>query len=243
MVESPDDVIAIIALGEAAWGQLVGVRETEWLEFKGQPYAIQEVYGRLALAEDVASLANTVGGLIVIGVATQRDATTNADTGDEIRPIPVARLNLQQLEDLIAEYVTPVPEQLSLHLWQDSSGERAIATIHVPRQDSARKYFLVTHGVAENGNVLANHVGLFERIGASCRAMSTDRVYELIRQGRRILDESDTSSRAPPYSEEAPDTARKARVVPADSGDDKDANSLVAWTEEARQRAFPSEGD
>lgn len=240
VVESPDDIIAILAQGEVAWNQLVDVRESEWLEFKSQPYAVQEIYGKLDLAEDVACLANTLGGLIVIGVATRRDAITNTDTVDDIRPIPIGRLDLQQLEDLIAEYVTPIPEQLSLHLWQDGTGERAIATIHVPRQDSARKYFLVTHGVAEDGTALANHVGLFQRVGTSCRAMSTDRVYELVRQGRRVLDDGDHGR--VPLNPPEPDVVDAVQAERHEVRDDSGPEGLTEWIERARRRAFPEGG-
>lgn len=187
-ITSPDDVIAALAQGESGWAALEGLPESDWLEFKGEPYRLQEPYGRLALAQDTACFANAGGGVLVIGVRTERDSNTNADIASEIRPIDFGLLDLQSMQDIIAQYVHPLPTGLTLRRWPDAAGHKGLASIHVPAQDSAAKYFLVATGQDEDGRPLANHVGLFIRTGAHCRALGTETVYELIREGRRARE-------------------------------------------------------
>jgi hypothetical protein len=55
---------------------LVGVSESAWLDAKESPYALDGLKQKLELAKDVNALANSIGGIIVLGFDTARDALT-----------------------------------------------------------------------------------------------------------------------------------------------------------------------
>jgi Putative DNA-binding domain len=59
------------ALGVLEGGRadvLVGLSETDWIDFKREPYK-KDDHGKLELAKDVAAFANADGGLLLLGVA------------------------------------------------------------------------------------------------------------------------------------------------------------------------------
>jgi hypothetical protein len=52
--------------------RLIGARKCAWLDAKGQPYQLDQPRSAAELAKDVAALANTGGGVIVVGLRTRR---------------------------------------------------------------------------------------------------------------------------------------------------------------------------
>jgi predicted HTH transcriptional regulator len=48
---------------------LIGTPEGAWLDAKESPYVLETPKQKLKLAKDVASLANAVGGIIVLGLS------------------------------------------------------------------------------------------------------------------------------------------------------------------------------
>ena len=185
-INSVDDVIALLAKGEADWGGLVGVAENAWLEFKEQLHlATNAPRDKLELAKDVDCLANAEGGVLVVGVSTKADPNTNADIAAEVKPFPAATTNIEQIESIIREYIYPDIQGLVVQRWPTVDAQKCLVSIHVPRQDQGRKYFLVTRGMDDNGSLLGNHVGVFVRTGSRCGHLSPERIYELMQQSKQ----------------------------------------------------------
>lgn len=127
-----------------------GVAESFDLDFK------QTLYGRgdsdkRALAGDVAALANTAGGVIVVGVAEDDQARATAADGVDLSDAEKARM-LQ----VIASGVSPMPavEILAVPVGQtpppddgnSELGERGYFLIAVPRSLAAPHAVLVNDG-------------------------------------------------------------------------------------------------
>lgn len=53
---------------------LIGLWESVWLEAKESPYILDAPKQKLELAKDVSALANSIGGIIVLGFDTARDS-------------------------------------------------------------------------------------------------------------------------------------------------------------------------
>ena len=66
-----EEALEILMSGE--FDQFVGVRESIEVEFKREPYRLEQDDQKFELAKDASAMANAAGGVIVIGVRTQRD--------------------------------------------------------------------------------------------------------------------------------------------------------------------------
>jgi predicted HTH transcriptional regulator len=78
-----EEAIAVLESGN--FEAFVGVEEDLEGEFKGEPYQLDQDVEKFELAKDCSALANASGGVIVIGVRTNRHAESPTDVGDEIR--------------------------------------------------------------------------------------------------------------------------------------------------------------
>ena len=86
------EVQKILSSGD--FDEFIGALEDEQLEFKASPYQLDKDQGKMELAKDVSALANTAGGIIVIGVQTERNPTVQ---GDEAKKIGCFIENLKPL--------------------------------------------------------------------------------------------------------------------------------------------------
>jgi len=126
----PDDVVASIEAGNE--DLLIGEPETEHVDFKEQPYLLATDKGKWELAKDVAALANSGGGCLVIGVATTTPADREEEIASEIKPFPVAMVDLQQMRTTIdaASGVYPVLKRVDIRRF-DRTGGKALAVVRV----------------------------------------------------------------------------------------------------------------
>lgn len=85
------------ALAQGRWGDVTGTHETDWVDFKRDPYQLGAAKGDWELAKDVASLANTRGGVIVVGFDTCPLASMATDVVTEHRPTRRALVNGDQI--------------------------------------------------------------------------------------------------------------------------------------------------
>ena len=76
-----DEVMGILISGD--FQSILGIREDVRVEFKRELDLRQES-GRHKLAKAVSALANSGGGLLVVGVGTERDPTTRSDYASQI---------------------------------------------------------------------------------------------------------------------------------------------------------------
>ena len=111
----------------------VGEREGLELEFKGEPYQVDQEAEKFELAKDVSALANGGGGVIVIGVRTERKEESPLDEATRIRPFPRELVDTSRYEALIAERVYPPLQGLRVEFKPSADGgERGLVLIEVP---------------------------------------------------------------------------------------------------------------
>src|SRR5688500_9475154 len=93
---SPTEVLEALATRQV--GTIIGTSEHDTVECKSAPYRLGEDRQRIELAKDVSGLANADGGLILIGVATQRREDTREDVVRAISPFDRTLLDSEQYQ-------------------------------------------------------------------------------------------------------------------------------------------------
>jgi Putative DNA-binding domain len=140
---------------------LLGQAESHWLECKQQPHRDDE-RGKLELAKDVASFANSRnGGLLVIGLSTKRRG--EQDIIAALRPFPVAGKRAGALRRILDHRIYPPVENLEIDFV--GYGEtKAIVTVFVPGQPIELRPFLV-RGAIVDGKVIGSLISVVRRRG------------------------------------------------------------------------------
>ncbi|MEX2210602.1 MAG: hypothetical protein WD689_02400 [Gaiellaceae bacterium] len=122
---------------------LVGLYESAWLEAKRAPYNLADEAHRLELALDVAALANSEsGGLLVIGLATKKDRD-----GDRIAKVTPTRLDLinpSRYRQHLDRLIYPAISGLELHTIRHEADGLGLLAIEVPVQPEEIRPFLVS---------------------------------------------------------------------------------------------------
>jgi schlafen family protein len=188
---TPSAVVDLLRTGRSA--ELIGQRESPQLEFKLEPYRLADDRQKYELAKDVSALANAAGGVIVVGIRTQRDETHPWDRAVEIRPFPSDLVNAQQYGDVLQAWIYPPLEGVEIQSHPDPNrADHSLASILAPAQRPSVSPFLVAKAVSEEGRVVGSLVGYFERRGPDARPLSVHEIHGMLRDARlfrRVLDE------------------------------------------------------
>jgi hypothetical protein len=180
---SPAEILAILENGN--FHELVGVVEDECLEFKGEPYILKRDYPKLELAKDVSGLANTPnGGLILIGVRTERVDTHIGDEIVEVRPIPKNLIDRKQYHDILKQWIYPEVSGVEVK-WFPSpdDAERGLAVIIIPRQTPTSQPFLLTRTMTDTGKRTELVFGYVERRRAHVQPRTVHELQMLLCDG------------------------------------------------------------
>lgn len=162
--------------------RLIGVRECAWLDAKGQPYQLDQPKSAAELAKDVAALANTGGGVIVVGLRTRREGSS--EVIDEVRPVPAGLIDRDRYRKLVRERVFPFVRDFSTW-WLQAGDERGLLVIDVPAQLPRDKPFVVS-GSPGSGVVDACSVAVPLRDDDGTHWLSSQELHRLLTDGWNI---------------------------------------------------------
>ncbi|MBV9880968.1 MAG: ATP-binding protein [Gemmatirosa sp.] len=166
-------------------GSLIGLEEGIRFEAKrAAAYRIDSAASRYELAKDVSALANANGGMIVIGVATERAESEMLDRVSALDLVPPDAVKPSALEGIIREHVHPPIPDLSVSWVEDVAGRGlGVVVIRVPAQQHDVKPFL-TLRVVEDGHVIKQTVvGYAIRVESGAEPFSPTRLHEAMKQG------------------------------------------------------------
>lgn len=179
---SKEEVNAILASGE--FDQLKGAREGELLECKGSPYRLDQEHQKLELAKDVSALANARGGIILIGVHTERDVSRPGfDEIKDVSPFESALTDPERYHNVLKEWIYP---PLSVEItWYPSKAEptKGLVGITVPVQAETKRPFLIARTIDARGKKRELVFGYAERRRANAEPTSVEEIYRMIRDG------------------------------------------------------------
>jgi hypothetical protein len=155
---------ALDTLERKAFDEFLACEEDIELEFKGEPYRLDEDTQKFELAKDVSAMANADGGVIVIGVRTETQTLAPVDVATAIRPVKRALLDEVRTRQVVAERIYPrIPGVvIRFHPLPDDE-TNGLLSIEVPPQPTALKYFLVQRPVTDDGRVRGWLVGVMIR--------------------------------------------------------------------------------
>jgi hypothetical protein len=117
------------------------VAEAFDLDFKAELYGNSD-RDRRALATDVAALANTAGGLLVVGIEEDRQARAVAAPG-----VTVADDQITRILQTVGSLVVPLPVFEPLPILMPGSDDHGFLVIAVPRSPMAPHAVIVNQGL------------------------------------------------------------------------------------------------
>ena len=160
--------------------------ETEHLDFKSEPYRLDQDLQKQELAKDVSGLANAGGGVILIGFKTTKDAAVLGDYVTELRPIPGAHFRKEQYQSIIQEWIYP-PPNVTLS-WFASGDDRGFAAIEVLSGDQEHLPHLIKRVVSEDGRRIEIVFGYVQRRRVNVEPSSVHQIHSLLRSGLRMRE-------------------------------------------------------
>lgn len=126
---SPDEIEALLDSGRE--DELIGVEESDYLDFKQCPHLLGTDKGKWELAKDVAALANSGGGALVIGVATEVPQDREEEIASKITPFPADMADVKRHRDAIdaASGVYPALRDVRIRRFERPGGKKLLLIV------------------------------------------------------------------------------------------------------------------
>ncbi|MGD0307208.1 MAG: ATP-binding protein [Candidatus Acidiferrales bacterium] len=184
-----EEVFAILQSGNFL--PLIGGLEDEYLECKGAPYRLSEDAEKMEIAKDISALANAAGGVLLLGVTTERDLTLRADAIRSFGCFKQQTLSFEQCEKIAAEWIIPPVRNLKFHWYpQAENPAKGIVSITVPPDANIDRPYIVCKALLVSGKVAGSFVGYFERTRDSAPPMRGAEIRERLKDGLRFSEMS-----------------------------------------------------
>lgn len=162
-VLTPGQIVDALARTDPT--SLIGAVETEQVDFKLGPYVLAEKHQKWELAKDVAAFANRRGGLIVIGIETQRLVNEIVEAALAIRPVRKTVVDLQQHRSVVDSWIYPRPVGIDIRWYPpETSEDSGLLVIEIPAQCEESMPFMVREMTDPQGS-FRGAVGIPRRDG------------------------------------------------------------------------------
>lgn len=183
---SRDELDSILSSGN--FDALVGTVETDWIDFKGDPYHLSNDQNKIELAKDMTAMANHNGGVILIGPRTVKKKTHTGEEVEKIELFAEDALNPKQYLDTLNAWTHPHLRDVGIW-WHKSAGEpsRGLFSIVIPAQPAELRPFLVKASIV-NGRNTELLVGLMRRARDETDVTDIHELHGLIRAGTSYAD-------------------------------------------------------
>jgi hypothetical protein len=178
---SREKLEAIIQNGN--FDDLMGLSETAWFECKKQPYQLSDESAKRELAKDVSSLANAVGGKILIGIKTKQSSTHFGDEVESVSSFGQELVDTTQYKNIISAWIYPQIEAVDVKWFPTSSGtNKGVVVIDIPTQKDATKPFLIVKTL-DGAKSVEIVFGYAERKGDSSKPLSVVELQAALKSG------------------------------------------------------------
>jgi hypothetical protein len=186
-----DEILAELAAGN--FEALVGVAEDESLEFKRQPYRLDDDQQAFELAKDVSSLANaSAGGLLVVGFETQRTEGSSVDSVARVRAFARDLIDEARYLNKIRQLIFPLVVGVRVEFKpENGNADRGVLAVVVPPQPEDQKYFLVAKSFTGPDGSPGWLVGVSIRSFDRDRPLAIGEIHSLLSRGRNIAGQLD----------------------------------------------------
>ncbi len=182
----PDSLTIAALLDAGRETELLGVPESDQLDFKSQPYRLGGDKGRWELCKDVAALANIGGGDLVIGVETEVPDDREEEIASAIKPFPSPLVLVKQYRDALdaSAGIYPVLRDVEIRKFERAA-DKALALISVPPQAEDDLPFIVLRMV-EGDEKRGVGIGVPFRSGSHTYWEPAGQLHRDLSDGRRF---------------------------------------------------------
>jgi len=180
---------ALSLLDSRQFSAFEGVIEDTRIEFKGSPYRLEMESAKYELAKDVSALANSQGGLILIGFRTSKDHNAAVEYVDACREFALDSVDVERHRKVLEDWICPRLHAIDIRCFPSpSSEERGVLAIRVPASVCNHKPYIVARAVDESGRLRGTTFGYFERIQDRIPETTAEIIRGHIRDGMRFTD-------------------------------------------------------
>jgi hypothetical protein len=180
MAPGSSEVMAALGSWSTNEAALLGVFESRELEFKKTAYRLDENKGKTEFAKDIAGMANAGGGVIILGIETERDATVGRDKSIRIRRLAPGSCDISQMEEVARTWIYPPYRGLEIHEWPGAD-DQLLVSVHVAGfPDLGGLALVLGPGTPSDRRT----VGVPLRSESRVDFHSAPEIYEWIRRGR-----------------------------------------------------------
>jgi hypothetical protein len=160
---------------------IVGCPESHWFEAKRAPYRFTQIIDQLELAKDLSALANSGGGILVVGAKTM--SKDGIDVVSSLSPVRAELAQPNRYRSVVRSRLYPRLQGLEIALAKVSSNE-VVLSIRVPRQPANNLPILVVGMPSVHGHRLeGSYWGLFRRVGDDSTPVVAEAVHTAMRGG------------------------------------------------------------
>jgi hypothetical protein len=203
------DIVAALAQWTTDASRLIGVFESQELEFKKVAYRLGDDEGKSEFAKDVCAMANAGGGLIILGVETERDPTVGRDVSVRVRPLASDSISTSQTEDVARTWIYPPQRALTIREWPDDASGKMLVSIEVPNlSDPGGLALILGPGSPPDRRT----VGVPIRSEARVDFHLAPELYDWIRRGRSQSVPSNDEVSSAATTQAAEDQLERVRV-------------------------------
>lgn len=191
------DVLEALASGR--FETMLDVDEGPQLDFKERAYDLEGPKGLRDLVADVASFANSRGGVIVLGARTTRDPTTRREFVAAFPGVASESVDDERYRALVRAHVFPLVRDLRIDRYPGSDAEgreTLLIAIDVDAQDEQDQPFIVDRIACrdEDGADPPHAIGWPTRAGQDTHWERAARMQQLLGAGRRAAVTPDAQS-------------------------------------------------
>lgn len=177
-----DEIKSILEIGN--FDKLIGTIENEQLDFKKAPYQLDTDLEKLELVKDISSFANADGGVILLGVRTERDPKHFGDEAKEICPFLQTLVDPDKYHNILSSWIYPILHHIEIKWFPaPNNPERGIIAIFIPSQPTTKRPFLITKSLGDNNKKIEIVFGYAERRRANATPTSVQEIHTLMRDG------------------------------------------------------------
>jgi hypothetical protein len=174
------EIFAALAKWRQNESPLIGVFESQQLEFKRAAYFLNDDPRKAEFAKDVAGMSNAGGGLIVLGIETERDAAAGRDRSARLRPIAMGNVNVPQMESVAKTWIYPPQRGLEIREWPDAGGKLLVSILVPAFDDLGGLSVILGPGTPPDRRT----IGIPIRSASGIDFHSAAEIYDWIRRGR-----------------------------------------------------------
>lgn len=178
-----NDVIQCFA--DLAVDRLINQFENNWLECKREPHRLNGEMATYELAKDVSALANSGGGLLLLGFATSKDDVHGRDRIAAITPFVRDLFSETRWRQVLDNWLIPQAPALRVEVVERDGGIVALVEVAAAGDNWP---ILIKRVPSPGGHTSETMLAYCERSHDRARRMSPDRFQALLRDGLRYSD-------------------------------------------------------